>query len=69
MTTAGARRLVVAMLLRAVRDAQGDSLLAAPARRWLADEGAAWAEWLGLDPGKLGNFLTNLDPPRQPALL
>ena len=55
------RRLAAAMLARAALDAQSeDPALAAPARRWLAGEGVAWAEWLGMPPERVGNWLADL---------
>lgn len=62
MTTDAARRFLAALLLRAVRDAAGDDpALAAPARRWLAQEGLTWAEMLGLDPGKVTVWVAGLE--------
>jgi len=55
------RRLAAAMLARAVLDALGDDpALAAPARRWLAAEGAGWAEWLGMPPERVTGWLASL---------
>ena len=49
-TDANWRRLAAAILARAILDAQAAApLLAAPACRWLASQGADWAGWLDLD--------------------
>ncbi|RLC85483.1 MAG: hypothetical protein DRI79_11340 [Chloroflexi bacterium] len=58
------RRLVAAILVRAARDAQTDDPdLAAPARRWLARSGAAWAEMLDIPPERVTAWVG-----KQPAL-
>jgi hypothetical protein len=55
------RRLAAAMLMRAVRDAQDeDPALAGPARRWLAEDGAAWAQMLDLSPERVSGWLNRL---------
>ncbi len=56
------RRLLAALLLQAVRDAQeaNDPALAAPARRWLASEGAAWAMWLDIPPERVQRWVAGL---------
>jgi hypothetical protein len=55
------RRLAAAILVRAALDAQGDDpALAAPARRWLSGEGAAWAGELDLDPQRVAGWVSNL---------
>lgn len=60
-TDANWRRLAAAVLARAALDAlDDDPALAAPARRWLAAEGAAWAEWLGLPPERVTGWLVGL---------
>lgn len=62
MTNRAARRLVAAILVRAVWDAQevGDPDLAAPARRWLRGAGAHWAELLGIPPERVRRWVTGL---------
>ena len=55
------RRLVAAILVRAARDAQTDDPdLAAPARRWLARSGAAWAEMLDIPPERVTAWVGQL---------
>ncbi|RLC86469.1 MAG: hypothetical protein DRI79_09980 [Chloroflexi bacterium] len=55
------RRLVAAILVRAARDAQADDPdLAAPARRWLAGSGAAWAEMLDIPPERVTAWVGQL---------
>jgi len=57
------RRLVAAILARAARDAQADDPdLAAPARRWLARSGAAWAEMLDIPPERVAAWVSDLEP-------
>lgn len=56
-----ARRLTAALLLRAARDAvAGDPTLAAPARSWLADEGADLAGQLDIDAGRVTAWIDGL---------
>ena len=60
-TNANWQRLAFAVLARAVLDAQEkDPALVAPARRWLAAEGVAWAEWLELHPERMTGWLDGL---------
>ncbi|MDY6876797.1 MAG: hypothetical protein SWK90_11440 [Chloroflexota bacterium] len=67
--TLAARRLSAAVVLRACRDATAaDPEQAAPAREWLADEGADLAEQLGLSPERVTGWLAELGPVRQPGL-
>lgn len=57
------RRVLAALLLTAARDAKADDpLVAGPARRWLADEGAGLAEMLDIPPGRVTAFLEGLEP-------
>ena len=64
------RRAVAALLLRAVRDAESkDPALAAPARRWLAEEAGDWAEALDIHPDRVTALLGDLPPLAQPLLL
>jgi hypothetical protein len=56
-----ARKLVVAVLLAAVEDAQSDDpALAAEARRWLEGEGAIWAEMLDISPERVMGWVGRL---------
>jgi hypothetical protein len=58
-----ARKLVVAVLLAAVEDAQSDDpALAAEARRWLAGEGVIWAEMLDITPERVTRWVSGLHP-------
>jgi hypothetical protein len=58
-----ARKLLVAVLLAAVEDAQSeDAKLAAEARRWLASEGVLWAEMLDIPPKKITQWVNDLAP-------
>ncbi len=56
------RKLVAAILLRAVRDALdcGDPDVAAPAQRWLASEGVVLAEALDIPPERVTKWLAGL---------
>jgi hypothetical protein len=59
----GFRQLMAAVLLLAVRDAQQtDPHIAAPARRWLANQGGELAELLEIDPSCVVSWLVHLDP-------
>ncbi len=56
-----ARKLVVAVLLTAVKDAQADDpVLAAEARRWLVSEGVHWAEMLDISPEQVVGWVGRL---------
>jgi hypothetical protein len=66
----GWRRLAAAVVLQAARDAlSGDSALVAPARQWLADEGAELVQELDLDPDQMMGWVESLEPALQPLLL
>jgi len=55
------RRLLAAILLRAARDAAcEDPETAAPARRWLWDAGAHWAELLDIPSERVWRWVTDL---------
>jgi hypothetical protein len=63
LTAYQARRLLVAVLLAAIEDAQSkDPELAAEARRWLASEGVHWAEMLDIAPKKVTQWMSDLAP-------
>ena len=56
-----ARQVLAAVLLQAVRDAQEDDpVVAARARRWLWEEGAAWAEMIDIDGEAVRDWLRRL---------
>ena len=56
-----ARKLLVAVLLAAVEDAQSeDVMLASEARRWLASEGVFWAEMLDISPKRVTGWVGRL---------
>jgi hypothetical protein len=58
------RRFAAAILLRATRDTESnDPAVAAPARRWLAGDGAVLAELLDIPPERMAGWLE-----RQPVL-
>lgn len=60
-TDANWRRLAAAILARAALDAlDDDPILAAPARRWLAAEGAPWAEQLDIPPERVMTWMGQL---------
>ena len=60
-TEANWRRLLAAILARAVVDAQStDPALAAPARRWLAGAGAEIIRWLDISPHKVVTWVVDL---------
>jgi len=54
--------LAAALVLRAVLDSleDGDPDLAAPARRWLAGDGAGWAEMLDIPGERVTDWLDDL---------
>jgi hypothetical protein len=61
-TEANWRRLAAAMLKRAALDARSDGEHAAEARRWLARDGMAYAEALGLPPERVESWVAGLEP-------
>ena len=57
-----ARQILAAILLQAVRDATADTpRVAARARRWLDEEGAAWAEMIDIPADAVRAWLRRLD--------
>ena len=61
MNRSASHRLLAALLLRAVQDAQdADPELAVEARRWLVGEGLVWAETLDLDRARVIEWVEGL---------
>ena len=55
------RRLLAAILARAVIDAQSDDpAMAGPARRWLAEIGTELVEWLEIPPRRVAAWVVDL---------